>query len=79
MTDGKVKIALDYDTAAAIAATLKVELRSLDLELRKARERNAGETSLAVMKERRKQLRAAYDALKRAGVATDATTMVNDW
>ena len=79
MARENVRITLDYDTAAAIAAALKVELRSLDLELRKAKERNLGETTIAVMKDRRKQLRASYDALKRAGVATDATTIVNDW
>lgn len=79
MPKDNVSIKLDYDTAAAIAAALKVELRNLDLELRKAKERSLGETTIAVMKDRRKQLRAAYDALKRAGVATDATTIVNDW
>jgi hypothetical protein len=73
------KVTLPYETAAQIAVLLKEDMRAIDREIRKNKSAAGGEMSLNLMRDRRKTVRGAYDALKRAGVATEDTTIVNDW
>ncbi|MGE0383258.1 MAG: hypothetical protein AB7Q97_00915 [Gammaproteobacteria bacterium] len=72
-------IQLPYPAAFQITKVLREDLRSIDREIRKCKSENAGETTMSVLRQRRKSVRSAYDALKSAGVETEDTTIVNDW
>ena len=77
--DTAVQISIPHKTAVAIAKLLKDNLRVLDREIRRGKEKRAGEMILTVLKEKRKKIRRCYETLKQAGVQTGDTTIVNEW
>ena len=78
--DTAVKINIPHKTAVSITKLLKENLRTLDREIRRGKEKRAGEMVLAVLKEKRKKIRRCYETLKQAGTTTgDPTTIVNEW
>ena len=77
--DTAVQINIPHKTAVAIAKLLKDNLRVLDREIRRSKEKRAGEMILTVLKEKRRKIRRCYDTLKQAGAQTGETTIVNEW
>lgn len=79
MEAAQIQVKLPYAAAAQIAALLKDDMRAIDREIRKNKSAKGGEMANNLLRDRRKAVRGAYDTLKKAGVTTEDTTIVNEW